>query len=266
MARTYFTDAVQDIIGATARLSLAGTLGWQDVRQRYRRSSVGAFWLTISMGVVIGTIGIVFGQIFKSPMEEFLPFLSIGLILWNFISVVLTDGCVGFIGAEAVIKQLPIPLPMHIFRLLWRNLIILAHNIVIFPIVLLAVWKPLTWYAFIAIPGLVLLTLNLVWMALLLATICARYRDIPQIVSSALQIVFYVTPIMWLPNLLPARAHSYIVDANPFFHLMEIVRAPLLGQVPTLENWLVSLAMFVIGALITLAFFGRFRRRVAYWL
>jgi len=266
MSTSFIIGAVNDLVGASKRLSLVGTLGWQDVRQRYRRSSVGAFWLTISMGVVIGTIGLVFGQIFKSPMEQFLPFLAVGLILWGFISAMITEGCTGFITADAVIKQLPIPLPVHILRLLWRNLIILAHNIVIFPLVLLAVQKAPTWYVFLAIPGLILLCLNLTWMALLLATICARYRDIPQIVTSALQIVFYLTPIMWLPHLLPQRASMYIVDANPFFHLLEIVRAPLLGQPALLENWLVSFAMCALGWLITLAFYGRFRRRVAYWL
>jgi lipopolysaccharide transport system permease protein len=57
--------ALSDIIAATRRYALVGMLGWQDVRQRYRRSALGPFWLTISMGVMIGTIGVVFGQIFK---------------------------------------------------------------------------------------------------------------------------------------------------------------------------------------------------------
>ncbi|ALM85285.1 ABC transporter permease [Bordetella sp. N] len=266
MNRSIFSGAMRDILDATGRLSLVGTLGWQDVRARYRRSSVGAFWLTISMGVIIGTIGIVFGQIFKSPMEQFLPFLAIGLIIWNFISTVITEGCTGFIAAEAVIKQLPIPLPVHIFRMIWRNLIILAHNIVIFPLVLLAVQKPVGWVALMSIPGLLLVVLNLIWGAILLATICSRYRDITQIVTSALQIVFYLTPIMWLPHLLPARASTYIVDSNPFYHLLELVRAPLLGELPSAENWWVSAAMCVVGWVITLAFYGRYRRRVVYWV
>lgn len=261
-----FKEAAADIFGATRRLPLVGTLGWQDVRQRYRRSAVGAFWLTISMGVVIATIGIVFGQIFSSPMEQFLPFLAIGLILWGFISTVVTEGCSGFIASEAIIKQLPIPLAVHIFRMIWRNMIILAHNLVIFPLVLIAVGKPLSWTALASVPGFVLLLLNLIWMSLLLGTISARYRDIPQIIVSALQIVFYLTPIMWMPHLLPQRASTYILDANPAYHLLEIVRAPLLGQMPSMENWAVSIAMAVIGWAFTLAFYGRFRRRIAYWL
>ncbi len=129
------STAAKDILAALGRFSLASLLGWQDVRQRYRRSALGPFWLTISMGVMIATIGIVFGQIFKSPMKEFLPFLSVGIILWGFISSVVTEGCAGFIAAEGIIKQLPIPLFVHILRMIWRNVIILGNNIVIVPLI-----------------------------------------------------------------------------------------------------------------------------------
>lgn len=262
----FIVNALADIATALKRYSLVGTLGWQDVRQRYRRSSLGPFWLTISMGVMIGTIGIVFGQIFKSPSDEFLPFLAIGLILWGFISAVITEGCTSFIAADAVIKQLPIPLAVHVFRQLWRNMIILAHNIVIFPLVLIAVGKPVTWDAFLAVPGFLLLLVNLTWISLLLGVLCARYRDIPQIVSSLMQVIFYLTPIMWLPSLLPARAGTYMLTMNPFYHLLEIVRDPLLGYAPDAQNWLASLALAVVGWLVTLMLYGRYRRRIAYWL
>jgi len=258
--------ALADIVAATRRHALAGMLGWQDVRQRYRRSALGPFWLTISMAVMIGTLGVVFGQIFNSPMNEFLPFLAAGIILWQYISQVVTEGCSGFIAAEGIIKQLPIPLFVHVMRMIWRNALILAHNIVIFPLVLIAMGKPLTMLAFLSIPGFVLLTVNLTWIALMLAVICARYRDLAQIVASMVQVIFYLTPIIWMPSLLPQRAGLYLLDLNPAFHLIEIVRSPLLGQAPTAMNWAVSAAMAVLGWAITLAVYGRYKRRVAYWL
>lgn len=266
MPNTSISGALKDIFSALQRYRLIGTLGWQDVRQRYRRSALGPFWLTISMGVMIGTIAIVFGQIFKSPFKEFLPFLAVGLILWGFISAVITEGCTGFIAADAVIKQLPIPLAVHAFRQLWRNMIILAHNIVIFPLVLLAVGKPLSIDMWLALPGFALLVVNLTWISIFLGVVCARYRDIPQIIASLMQVVFYLTPIMWLPSLLPERSGSYILDLNPFFHFLEIVRAPLLGQLPSMENWLTSIAIAIIGWFFTVVLYARYRRRIAYWL
>ncbi|CAG2128582.1 hypothetical protein LMG31506_00501 [Cupriavidus yeoncheonensis] len=218
------------------------------------------------MGVMIGTIGVVFGQIFKSPLKEFLPYLSAGMILWTFVSSVIMEGCTGFIAAEGIIKQLPIPLFVHILRMIWRNLLILAHNIVILPLVFLIVGKPLSIVAFLSIPGLLLAIVNLMWVALILAVLCARYRDLPQMVNSVLQVIFYLTPIMWLPSSLPERAGLYLLDMNPVYHLLEIVRSPLLGQLPTATNWNVSLALALIGWGVAITVFGRYKHRIAYWL
>ena len=168
--------------------------------------------------------------------------------------------------AENIIKQLPIPLFVHIFRMVWRNVLILAHNIVIFPIVLLIVGKPLGLIALLSIPGFVLATINLTWVALILATICARYRDMPQMVSSLIQVTFYLTPIIWMPQTISAHVSSYLLDLNPVYHLVEIMRAPLLGTMPTATNWLVSIAMAIIGSVLALVFYGNYRRRIAYWL
>jgi lipopolysaccharide transport system permease protein len=258
--------AWSDIYMALRSFPLVCMLGWQDVRQRYQRSTLGPLWLTITMGVMVGTIGVVFGNIFKSPMDKFLPFLAVGMIFWGFIASVITEGCTCFIAAEGIIKQLPLPLFLHILRMVWRNFVILAHNIVIFPIVLLFFGKPLGLVAFLSIPGLMLLIINLTWVALVLAVVCARYRDLPQIIASLLQILFYLTPVMWMPNLLPQRAGFYLLDLNPAFHLLEIVRSPLLGMTPSIMNWMVSLGLALVGWGLVLIVYGNYKRRIAYWV
>ena len=181
-------------------------------------------------------------------------------------SSVVIEGCTGFIAAEGIIKQLPIPLFVHILRMIWRNMLILGHNIVIFPLVLLVVGKSLSLMAFICIPGFLLVVANLAWIALIVGVLCARYRDLPQIVGSIMQIIFYLTPIMWMPSLLPQRAGLYLLDLNPAYHLLEIVRSPLLGQLPTVTNWEVSLALALIGWIMALVVYGRYKRRIPYWL
>ena len=261
-----FKTGWRDIFTALKSYELAGVLGWQDIRQRYRRSSLGPFWLTISMGVLIGALGLVFGNLFNSPMKEFLPFLTIGLILWTLISTALNEGCTGFTAAEAMIKQISLPLFTHILRVLWRNLIIFIHNLIIFPLVLIVFWVSLPATASLAIVGLVLLMINLSWMALLLGVFCARFRDVPLIVANLLQVFFYLTPIIWMPQVLPKRANMLLLTANPFFHMIEIVRAPLLGTLPSALNWQVGILMAMAGWVFTILFYGRFRSRIAYWL
>jgi lipopolysaccharide transport system permease protein len=259
-------SALQSIFAGLGKSSLATTLGWQDIKRRYRRSQAGPFWLTISMGVMITTIGIVFGQIFNSPIKEYLPFMAAGIIFWGFISGVINDGCLGFVAAESIIKQLPIPLFVHILRIVWRNILILLHNLVILPVVMLVLGVPLTPYIFLALPGIALVSINLTWIALLLGVICTRYRDMPNIIASILQVTFYLTPIIWMPNLLPEHAGTILIDLNPFYHLLEIIRLPFLGQWPNGISWLFAFGIAMVGWVITINVFGRYQHRITYWL
>lgn len=259
-------SAVTDIAKSLQNYSLIGMMGWQDVRHRYKRSSLGAFWLTISMGIMIAIMGIIFSKIFHTPLREFLPFLSAGMILWGFISATATDGCIGFSASFNIIKQLDIPLFAHIARVIWRNIIVFGHNIVILPIVMVAVGQSISWTMLLSLPGFLILTINLGWITLFLGIICARYRDLSPIIASILQILFYLTPIMWMPNRLPERANLYLVDSNPFYHLIAIVRQPLLGQAPTTLNWTASLAFALCGWIIALVIYARYQRRIPYWL
>jgi lipopolysaccharide transport system permease protein len=260
-------QATPDVTKALSKhLPLIILLGWHDLRQRYRRSSLGPFWISLSMGVMIATIGIVFGQIFNTPMKEYLPFLATGIILWAYISTVLNEGCTAFIASDAIIKQLNLPFFVHIARMIWRNFLIFGHNLIILPIAFMIVGKPLGMVALLSIPGLILLSINMAWMALILAVLCTRYRDLSQIVVSILQVLFNLTPVMWMPQSVPTRANLYLLDANPMFHLLDIVRAPILGSAPSLLSWLVAIVLAIIGWTVALVFFGLYKKRIAYWL
>lgn len=247
-------------------ISLGLLLGWSDILSRYRRSVIGPFWLTISMGVMISCIGLVFGGLFNTPMGDYFPFLAAGLILWTFIVGTLNDGCLGFISAEGIIKQLPVPLFVYVIRVVWRNLLMLAHHILILPLVLVILGWSFSPITLLVIPALILVLLFLSSLVFLLAIVCARYRDLPQIVANVLQVGFYLTPIIWMPALLPKRLGSLILDWNPFYHLVELLRAPLLASVPTLTSWLVVALITILGWSLTLLLISRTKHRIVYWL
>lgn len=255
-----------DVYRTLRQLYLPLYLARADIRQRYRRSTLGPFWITISTGIMVATIGIIFGQVFKAPMAELLPFLAAGLVIWSFISSTLTEATEVFVGAQAIIRQLPIPLFVHVLRLLAKNFYIFLHNIVIFFLVLLYFHEGLGLVSLLSILGLILLILNLSWLSLLLGIVCSRFRDLTQIVASLLQIFFYLTPIIWLPSLLPEKTSMMVLTGNPFFHLIEVVRAPLLNQVPTSLNWIFTIVFAILGWLFTIFIFNRYRSKIAYWL
>lgn len=261
-----FSYGLQDVKQLIGNSAIAMVLGWQDIKMRYRRSKIGPFWITISTGVMISMIGVIFGQALGMSMTDYLPFLSTGLILWTFISSTINEGGGAFIEGSGMIRQLDIPLTTYPARVLVRNIVILGHNIVILPFVLLFVGKSLTWNLLYIIPGFLILVFNVYWISVFLAVICARFRDMPSIVMNLLQVFFYITPIIWMPGAVSHRTSSLLVTPNPFYHLMEVVRGPILGYCPSALSWTVCIALATFGLLFSITFFGKYKDRIAYWV
>ena len=257
--------AVQDLWDGFRQSDLWLLLGWVDIRRRYRRSALGPFWLTLSMGVMVGGIAVVNSGLFGVSMGALLPSFSISVVLWTLISTCATEGCTVFTASDALIRQSRQPFTVHMLRVVWRNLIIFLHNLLI-TVVVLAYYKP---DAAVHLPqaalGLLMVLANIGWVVLFLGVLCTRFRDLPQIVASILQIAFFITPIFWLPDQL-SGPRALIVNFNPLFHMMNVVRAPLLAQPLPLLSWAWSLVILVAGWALALQFFTRFRRRIPYWL
>jgi ABC-2 type transport system permease protein/lipopolysaccharide transport system permease protein len=255
--------AVRDIVEGARLWYVWGTFGWYDIRQRYRRSVIGPFWLTISMGVMITALGGLYAGLFKANISQYLPHVAIGFVIWGFISGLVNEGCNSFIDGQRSIKHVHLPLSVYVYRVVWRNLIIFGHNLLIVVVVALVFDLRPGWNVLLIVPAILVLCLNGVCAGLLLGLLSARFRDIPQIVSNVMQVAFFLTPIIWQPEQLPSRA--LILTFNPFYHALEIVRAPLMGASPARLSWLVMLAVTVAGFAVTLAIYARYRRRIVYW-
>ena len=239
-------------------------LGWLEIKQRYRRSVLGPFWLTISTGAMIAVIGLVYSRLFGQEISGYFSYLAIGWVVWMFMAGLMNDACTTFISGEGYIKQIKLPLTIHVLRMVWKNLLILAHNFVIVIIVMLFFRPDLDWHLVLFPLGLLVIAVNGVWLGVFLGLICARFRDIPNIVASLVQVVFFLTPVLWKPDML--GAHSWVATWNPLYHFLEIVRGPLLGASPSSLSWMAALFMTSAGLVIMLVFFSRFRARIAYWV
>jgi lipopolysaccharide transport system permease protein len=215
---------------------------------------------------MISVIGGVFGSIFGLKLAEFLPGLAIGLILWGLVSSLMNEGCESLISARETILQIRMPLTTHIFRVVWRNMIITGHNFLILPLLFLVFMKPVSAVALLSVIGLALLVTNLVWMMLMLAVICTRFRDFTQIIQNVTQVLFYATPIIWNKDMLSDKYGTALLDWNLFYHLLSIVREPLLGNYPNTMNWVVAVITAIVGWVIALTFFNRYCKQIPYWL
>lgn len=257
--------ATKDLVDAAAEWRIFIILAGLEVRQRYRRSSIGQFWITLSMAAQIIGIGLVFSVIFKQPIGQYLPYLGAGFVLWGFISGLVNDSTTAFISSELYLKSYPGPRSVAVYRCLVRCWIVLFHNLIICFCLILLFRVPITFGILLFLPAVVLVSLNAVWIGLLLGTLSARFRDLPLIVSNIMQLAFFLTPVMYRPQ--QVSEELWIVShLNPFASWMQIMRSPLLGVAPDAYHWAFSVFTTILGFLIAIPIFARFRARIVYWI
>lgn len=266
-----FGAAFADLRKGAGQHELWLQLGWQDIKQRYRRSTLGPLWITVATGVMALALGLLYSMLFQLPLREFLPHVTVGLIIWNFISGCIKDGANVFIENEGLIKQLPSALSVHVYRLVWRQMIFLAHNLVIWVALVLVFRINLGWEVILAIPALVLLAVNGVWVTMLFGIIATRFRDVAPLLEALVQLLFYITPIVWTTHTLREQGgdvaeRAKLAEINPLYHYLEIIRAPMIGQDIAGYHWWIVLGCTVAGLLITTVVMRQWRFRVSYWV
>jgi ABC-2 type transport system permease protein len=264
-----FARAWGDLIDGFSKRELWLHLGWQDIKQKYRRSVLGPFWITIATGTTALAMGLLYSKLFNLEVSEHLPYVTVGLIIWNMINAAILEGSEVFIANEGLIKQLPTPLSVHVYRLVWRQMILFAHNIVIFVIIAIIYPKPWSWADLSVLPALLLIMLNCVWVAFCFGILATRYRDIGPLVTSLVQLLFFVTPIIWNADILERQGAGNwwrIIELNPLLHYLDILRAPLLGAPQEPRHWFVVIGLTVAGWCAAALALRQYRARVPYWV
>jgi len=245
---------------------IAQMLAVQDLKLSYRRSMLGPFWLTISSAVQIATIGIVFSTIFKSDISVYVPYLATSLLIFTFITGFLNESNMSFIQAEGIIRQMHFNPSMYIGRTLIRNLLGFAHNLLILPVVFLVLGMPWSLGMLMAIPGFLLVLVNLWWLGHLFSLVSLRFRDFPPIFGSIITVAFYLTPVMWFSDQVPGGESNPLISLNPLFHLLSMVRSPLLGEMASETSWVFSAVMAAIGTAVVFVLYQRYQHKIAFWI
>lgn len=261
-----YSGALLDIRQGIAKWPMWSRLAWSDVKGQYRRTFLGPFWTTLSLGIMILAMSVVMARLFNADLQQFLPYLASGMVTWTLISGLVNGGTSVFINTESLIKSLRFPLTTLVCAAVWRNIIIFAHNLVIFVLVMVFTGIPVTWATLLVFPAILIYAVNAVWVAILLGIFASRFRDISPVVVAVLQVVVFVTPIFWNGDQIKGNLGRLLTDYNVFHHFVQIMRSPLLGNAPQLLNWAVVAGVCMVGWCISLAMFARYRRRIAYWL
>ena len=260
-----FHMAFRDLRASGERLGLAWSLAWHDVVSRYRGSILGPFWITLSMGFMVLGIGTVYAKLFNAPVEQFLPLVALGIVFFGVISGTINEGCDTFIFASSMLSQTSLPMFTFVWRTVLRNLINLAHHIVIVVAVLLVFgyWRKMNPLG--GLVGLSFLVANTAWISMLAAIAAARFRDIPQVVSSVMQFAVFVTPVFCPADRLEG-SRRLVLELNPFYYMLEAVRAPMMGAPIAPHTYGYLALMALVGWLFTFSVFAVTRRRIVHYL
>lgn len=256
--------AVSDLLAAVRSPSTWWLLAWDDVKDRYRRTVLGPFWhVMMQAGTIVG-LALIFSQVFNAERSDFLMYLTAGFLTWTMIVSFVNGGTQVFQHGAPLILAYDLPVSLHVFRNATNALIMFVHSLVIYAVMVVYTGVLPTAYILLALPAIALLYVIALGAGLVLGLLGARYRDVSPAVAAVMNFMFLVTPIFWeRPRLDTAAA---LIEFNPLYHMIQIVREPLLGRLPSLENWLVCLGLAVVSLTLGVLAFMRYRRDLTYWI
>ena len=259
--------AFRDVARSAGLWHIWVRLGLQDVRHKFRRSTVGPAWIFLNLGVLIAAIGVIYGRLLEQDMYEYIPYLTAGLVIWQYITSSVSEGAHAFVNSEGYIKQISLPIYVYLFRCLVNVGVTGAISFSVFVIVALVYQVPVGAGTLWAFPGLLILMACTLCLICILAHLHARFRDIAPMAAVAMQMLFYVTPIIFRAETLRRGSLRWVVDLNPLYHLVEIVRRPLVAAEPAaVVSYLAAAASLAALAGMAAGIIAYYRRRIVFAL
>ena len=231
---------------------------------QYKQNTLGPFWISVNTAILVVAFSIVYGEILSVNLADHMIYVASGLICWYLYSSAILKGCMAFIVSRQLILQLPLPLSVHVFRLIYQELLIFFYNLPVLIFVCLLFKRDIGYEIFAILPAFVLIVVNIYFSVFLLAIIATRYRDVTSTVQALVTPMMFLTPIIWSVDSLDAR--PAFVSFNPLYHMIEIWRSPITGSPFPYESWLFTIALTLIVIVMTGLFYKKYCNRVAFWL
>lgn len=261
--RSHWAHAIDDLKAGWSRRRLWLDMAHRAFNSRYQGAAIGAFWLTITTALTALGLGILYGRLFGHELEIHLPYVTTGIVVFTLVTSFMTSGCMVFVGHANIFKEFPLPLSLFPFRLAASQLIYAAYRLIVLVGVLLIFPAAVQTSAPLALVGLAIIFWIGFWFSFVFGVLNARYRDFGQMVAAATTFLFFMTPIFWRVDRLGDLA--WIVEYNPFYHLINIVRGPLIGEPGVAVSYVWALAIAAIAPALAFLFYGRFAHRLPYW-
>ena len=239
-------------------------LALNEIRQKYRRSTLGTLWVSLSTAITILGIGPIYSVLFKTDLSDYFVLVSISLITWNFISSIIGESCGVFVANSAMIKDTSLPVETYCYVVIWRNLLLLFQNLIILYIIFnlfsFSLFPNYRLFIVIAVLGFVLCNLGM-----LLSIACTRFRDLSQIVDALMKLLFFMTPILWIVKGTKLE-NSVLVKFNIFYYMVDLLRNAFVSNTMSFKHLGFMVILGIISGIVNFMVFNKYRNRIVYWL
>ena len=240
---------------------------WVQFLIRYRRTALGPLWLLVGPSLFIIVLGALYSEIGVADPAVFIPHLAIGYVVWTLVSGMVNQAPTIYQRNRAQIMQGSMSLEAIVSMEVMMHVITFLHQLVIIIAVLAWYRVALSWYGVMSLAGLGLVIANGLWVSRVFGVLGARYRDLAEVFQAVMRIGFLATPIIWMPG---EGARGGVMGAflvfNPFYHFLEVVRAPLMGQMVAPLNWFVVCVFTLVGYGAAHLMEKRYNRLVPLWI
>jgi ABC-type polysaccharide/polyol phosphate export permease len=249
----------------TEAIRLGWIMGSKDFALMGVGSRMGKWWPTIGLAIRIAFVGSIFSLVLASRPTDYLPWLATGWAVWGMISSSLTGAASTFASNKSMMLALAMPKQAFVVRVIVKEFLLLVQNSLLVFLVVVVTGTRIGFELLLILPGLILTTVFLYGLGLSLAPLVAKLKDFGPFISSIVGVMFFVLPIMWKPESIESELAHLILGLNPLYHYLQIVRLPLLSEVPTDINYLLATAGSVVFLVIGLIVMNRTRNKIVYW-
>ncbi|WP_158238355.1 MULTISPECIES: ABC transporter permease [Luteimonas] len=240
---------------------------WLDLATKHRRTRLGVLWLVLPTLMFLLVLGNVYSHLMGYPVAEYLPYLGLGYICWRFMIQCVNDSSSVFRTHKAFIMDGRVRLTDFILRGIAKALFNFAFAFIV--VVGVLVWSPAVEWTGLAslVLTVPILLINMIWLSFCIGLVGARFPDTSEFIHTILVVGFLLTPILWHVDRFPIdTTRGLVARLNPAFHLIEVVRAPALGQMPELSSIAAVVAMTAGGWLMAMFLYRRYARFVPLWI
>ena len=264
MKKTQFIEFISEIFSEIKNYKMWGSFAIYDIKLRYTRSKLGFYWSFLNTAIWILALFVVFKNIFGQDDFSFLLYMTVGIIFFNFLETSLTDTTNILIANRILLLSINLSIMFFFLRNFYKNFLIFLLSGFIYLLMVLFVDLNISYEIFLLPLSLIILSIFIFSLTVIIGIWCVRYRDLIPLTYIILRILFIITPVFWTKNIL--KEYTFILDYNPFYYFLELVRNPLIGQTNNKEIWIITILISIFSFVMAIVSFYYSNKKIKFWL